>query len=346
MATARQVMYSIRPLVLAETDHLDDQYFTQTLLPAFQREHPEVCRNWDVIYDARGHLHEPHTNRVVGLGTLEVREYLGRAKQAALAGRSIEFESFPLDYPTYGPRGRYKTVLFIEKEGFAPLLARAAIEKRYDLAIKSTKGMANVAGRRTLEELSDWAGVRVLVLHDFDKDGFSIRATLHQDTQRYQFEQPPDIVDLGLRLADVKAEGLEPEPCAHHKESSVDNLLANGATEDEIGFLLANDGQRVELNAFTSDQFLAWLERKLTEAGVTKLIPDDEMLKDAYRRAIFIHTINEKLDEFHEEAHAAAETATVPDVLRAAIEARLKEDPTLAWDQVVAELAESPCCAK
>jgi hypothetical protein len=33
-----------------------------------------------------------------------------------------------------------------------------------------------------------------------------------------------------------------------------------------------------ELNAMASDQFIEWLERKLTEHGIKKVIPDDDVL--------------------------------------------------------------------
>ena len=77
-AKARQVMYAARPKILdaTERDTLSDAYFTQQLLPDFIEEHPEICAEWDIIWDARGHLVEPHTGEVVPLGTLEVRRYL------------------------------------------------------------------------------------------------------------------------------------------------------------------------------------------------------------------------------------------------------------------------------
>ena len=64
-ANARQIMYAARGAILALTgkEKLDDHYFTQTLLPDYIREHPDKCRNWDVVFDARGHFVEPHTNR-------------------------------------------------------------------------------------------------------------------------------------------------------------------------------------------------------------------------------------------------------------------------------------------
>jgi hypothetical protein len=75
----RQVMYAARPQILGLTgkDTLDDRYFTQTLLPDYIAEHPEGCRDWHIVWDARGHFSEPHTGHEIALGTLEVREYLG-----------------------------------------------------------------------------------------------------------------------------------------------------------------------------------------------------------------------------------------------------------------------------
>jgi integrase len=78
-ANARQIMYAARPLV-QELTHgkcwKHSSYFTQTLLPDFLEQHPELTARWDVVFDARGHLFEPHTDYQLGLGTLEVRQYL------------------------------------------------------------------------------------------------------------------------------------------------------------------------------------------------------------------------------------------------------------------------------
>jgi hypothetical protein len=112
---ARQVMYAARPTIQQRTGRqLDDQYFTQTLLPDYMREQ-EV--SWNVVFDDRGHFFEPHTDRSVGLGTLAVGDYLDRIgapdfQNAGLAASSVV---------TCGPDGRFGAVLFIEKEGFLPL---------------------------------------------------------------------------------------------------------------------------------------------------------------------------------------------------------------------------------
>jgi hypothetical protein len=77
-ANARQVMYAAGPKILQMTgrDSFKDDYFTQTLLPDFTAAYPELCSDWDVVFDARGNFTEPHTGRNIGLGTLEVRNYL------------------------------------------------------------------------------------------------------------------------------------------------------------------------------------------------------------------------------------------------------------------------------
>jgi hypothetical protein len=74
-AAARQIMYAARPHILRLTGNptLDDHYFTQTLLPDYIREEGV---DWNVAYDARGHFQEPHTDREIALGTLDVRAHL------------------------------------------------------------------------------------------------------------------------------------------------------------------------------------------------------------------------------------------------------------------------------
>ena len=83
-ANARQIMYAARKRILELTGRakLDDRYFTQTLLPDYVEQHPEVTSTWDVVFDDRGNFIEPHTNHNVPLGTVEVRQYLGERPAA------------------------------------------------------------------------------------------------------------------------------------------------------------------------------------------------------------------------------------------------------------------------
>jgi len=209
-ANARQIMYAARGTILELTGRqkLDDNYFTQTLLPDFQEDNPELTADWNVAYDARGHFVEPHTQREIGLGTIQVRDYLG---EEAEIGPAVSLSGSQL-YPTHGPLNRYKTILFVEKEGFKPLLEAAQIAERFDLGIMSTKGMSVTASRELLDELSASEHLeKVVILHDFDVYGFSIFGTLFNNTRRYKFKNKVTVVDSGLRLEDVEELGLDPE---------------------------------------------------------------------------------------------------------------------------------------
>ena len=339
-AVVRQIFYGLRPLVLRELtdkEDLDSVYITQTLIPNFMEENPETCQDWDVVFDARGHFAEPHTDKTFGIGTLEVREYLALKSEtvsqltAAEANCSIEF-------PTFGPRSRFNNVLFTEKEGFLPLLEKAQLAPRFDLAIMSTKGLSSTAARRLMESMP---GVRFLTLHDFDKAGFSIVGTLQRDTRRYQFENPPEIIDLGLRLADVRRLKLASEPFPIKPEAA-DNLKENGATEAEIKFLLGDgdgQGRRVELNAMSSPQFITWLEGKLKKHGVKKFVPGDDVLEVAFKRASMVHKLNDEIGKVFSKVRKQAEKAVVPRDLAKRVQARLKRDPEMPWDAVVSKLA-------
>jgi hypothetical protein len=83
---------------------LNDKYFKQVLLPDYIAENGV---DWDVVFDDRGHFEEPHADTAIGVGTLNVREYLARrhrpsVTQATLATSSVE---------TSGSEGNYGAIL-------------------------------------------------------------------------------------------------------------------------------------------------------------------------------------------------------------------------------------------
>jgi hypothetical protein len=334
-AHARQLMYDVRRRIQDETDEqLNDSYFTQNLLPAYVRENPEADR-WDIVFDARGHFHEPHTGQSAALGTLDVRRYL-RGKPNG----NTEFDPDDL-FPTHGPKNRFGAILFIEKEGFMPLFEAVKLAERFDLAIMSTKGLSNVAARQLVDRLCGENKVPLFVLRDFDKAGFSIAGTLSRDTDRYSFTHSVQVVDLGLLLEDVKEWNLGSESF-HIKADTYSmkrNLRRNGATEDEIEFIAVNR-RRVELNAFRSADLIAFIESKLSKHGIKKVIPNAETLEVAYRRALEIEHIKQRFAKVKAEAKELSEAAKVPSLKRRLAKA-LKENPTMPWDLVIANLAAS-----
>ena len=214
--------------------------------------------------------------------------------------------------------------MFVEKEGFDPLLQEARIAERFDLAVMSTKGMSVVAARMLLDRLAPLID-RVFVLHDFDVAGFSIFATLGGDGRRYVYENAVNMVDLGLRLGDVQAMGLEAEPVTTKDfESRVDTLRAHGATDDEIEFLKE---ERVELNAMTSRQFIDFIEARLTTHGVQKVVPNAGTIEVHARRLIEQRLAREALaeirDQITRQAAATALPVDIEDQLRSVVPALL-----------------------
>jgi DNA topoisomerase VI subunit B len=342
-ANARQIMYAARPKVQALTGGKSwkkSSYFTQKLLPRFLEDHPELTADWDVVFDDRGHFVEPHTAHQIGLGTIAVRRYIGQwHAQVPTDEGSMALAH---DYPTMGPANRYRFALFVEKEGFNPLLEAERIAQRYDLAIMSTKGMSVTAARQLVEQLSAH-GVTILVLHDFDKSGFSIVHTLQSDTRRYTFKTRPKVIDLGLRLADVNTMGLASERVDYEGQTNPRiNLRAWGATEEECQYLVRQGGpwgwtgQRVELNAMASDQFIAWLERKLAAEGVKKVVPNRTTLAHAYRRAVRQARVQEAIDAVLAALEEEGEAA-VPNDLEEHIREQL-DGSAKSWDQVLWDL--------
>jgi hypothetical protein len=334
-AKARQIYYQARPKIMSMTEnkHLDYGYFSQTLLPDYVETHPEA-QAWDVVYDARGHFEEPHTNRRIGCGTIEVGNYLHAMKDPKIV--PPEFEEANVDI--VGPSGNLAGALFCEKEGFNPLFKSVNLANRYDLMIISNKGQSVTAARRLIDEICGANDLPLFVLHDFDVAGFSILGVLQRDTRRYQFTSAIKVVDLGLRVEDIAGLGTEPAAATKTKESTLrEQLAANGAGAAEIDILLH---ERVELNALTSDALVEMIERKLKDYSLEKVIPDDDLLADAYRAFHRSNRLREKFEEmeaeFQETEAESEETKIhVPKNLREQVSAVFDKHQDLRWDDAV-----------
>ena len=83
----------------------------------------------------------------------------------------------------------------------------------------------------------------------------------------------------------------------------------------------------------TSDQLVAWVERKLEEHGVRKVVPDDRTLTDAYQRMARQAYVQKEIDELIK--HLDREPVAVPDDVRRRIDARLAKRPESSWDRAL-----------
>ena len=325
-AMARQIYYQARPKIMAMTEdkELAYGYFSQILLPDYIEEHGV---DWNVVYDARGHCDEPHTTLRHGCWSIEDVNYLHKMQEPEIV--PAKFANANVDI--IGPSGSIAGVLFCEKEGFAPLFKEVNLAERYDLMIISTKGVSVTAARQLIDTICGDHDIPLFVLHDFDVAGFLILGTLQRDTRRYQFSNTIEVIDLGLRLADIA--GLEREPAAASRISAHilnSQLSENGATADESTFLLH---ERIELNAMTSDALISMIEHKLKAYGLQKVIPDEDVLGEAYQAFHRSQQLRVKFQKMEDEFEDTG--IEVPENLTEQVRAILDEHGDLRWDDAI-----------
>jgi hypothetical protein len=316
-ANARQIMYVVRAAVLGKHPHLkfNDKYFTTEILPDFERKHPEITKDWRVCFDPRGRLYEPHDREGIAIGTLGVAHYIAQSRpEPTVVPVNTRIRLGEQVVQMAGPAGKFSAALFVEKEGFLPLIWQSGICERFGLAVMSNKGVATTAGRELVNRLAS-AGVKCLVLHDFDLTGFTIVKNFQERTKRYEQAggQAAHIIDLGLRLSDVRALNLEQhqEPVTHdlksHPCSGIPDYIMTREERTFVGGAMSIEdltgdadkptkrregqvkrewrGNRVELNALTSAQFIEWLVAKLVELGIEPPPISAEVLQQAVDRA-------------------------------------------------------------
>lgn len=271
------------------------------------------------------------------LGGIQVRKYL---KNWDSDINEFPKVSFSRCLQTVGPKHRFNSVLFIEKEGFDQILEDAEISKKYDIAVMSTKGIPVGAACELASHLCEPEGVRLFVLHDFDVAGFKIVNTLRNGTRMYD---GVPVIDLGLRLEDV--EGLQSEPVVYNQQADPrDYLLDCGATWEECEFLVTDQrgktwiGERVELNAMTSEQLIILLEGKFDEHKVKKLVPNKTTLESAFKRAFYCQTLIEKSPEIQKDVKAELNLRKIPTDLHKSVRQLLEENEDYSWDEAVWEI--------
>jgi hypothetical protein len=258
----RSLYYVVRESVPG----LSATYFG-SLVTEYENEHGEIPL---MFRTDRGVFYEPHGGEVTALGTLTVRQY---------------------------ERGswRYGTVLVCEKEDNVHMLRQAGIAERFDCFLLSSSGFTT----RALKDLIDYIGgthepVRMFAMIDGDAHGSMIYQTLVKETKARDARNI-EIINLGLFPWEALAGGLPPETglaeqrrkrgkgryiavADYIKNRDIENRCT-GNPNNEPDWQTWLQDNRVELNAMTSPQRVAWVERKFSEHKVKKVIPPDNVLK-------------------------------------------------------------------
>jgi hypothetical protein len=174
-------------------------------------------------------------------------------------------------------------LIYIEKEGFSEALKDARWAERHDCMLMSSKGFSTRAARDLIDKLAEHdEPVTIFCAHDADAAGPMIYQTL-QEATKARGARKIKIVNLGLEPWEAIAMGLEVEKMDVEEGDRRKPVADYVRERDDV----SPDGDpweewlqmhRVELNAMTTPQFIAWLDDKMAEHGSGKLVPPAEVL--------------------------------------------------------------------
>jgi DNA topoisomerase VI subunit B len=325
----RNLFYAVRDRIQQFNTGALKQPWFRTCLTEYQQKHGEIT---GLYFKPRGELREPHTDKVVPLGTREVSEYR---------------------FPEY----LFDKILYVEKEGFAPLFEAAKLGERYDMAIAGGMGQP-VEAVRALFERAERGEIRLFVLHDADPDGYSIRRTIADETDRMP-DYSVEVIDLGLTVGDAIDRGLSPEGFTRQKALPGNVEFTDLELEWFTGTPSAHKtvngervpkewvAQRVELNAFSAPGLIAYIEEGLARHGATgKVIPPQERIDRQAAGDLEQQLIEMVDEEIVKRLHPARIARQLIEergdelvgVDLAAVEAKLNERTEMSWRGAVDEI--------
>ena len=314
---ARQLFYALRPIVMNELDaELQIGNFTPNRLRSRQWGNPR---------------------HVSGAARLDYSSTPERD----------HYTRHPMVENYKRPEWCFNKLLYIEKEGANEILKEIGWLERHDCAIMSSKGFSTRAARDLIDKLAEHdEPIQVFCAHDADAAGTMIYQTL-QEATRARGARKIQIINLGLEPWEATEMGLEVETVeAGKRRKPVADYAINGLEGDAWEDWLQT--HRVELNAMTTPQLIAWLDTKMAEHGVGKLIPPEDVLtaelnqrvKGKVRATLTERILREAgLDRQVEEAVTAIKQPSAK-ALAKAIRRSFKQKSDRAWrDQIEAEAA-------
>lgn len=252
----RQLYYAIRPYVMDGLDKQPDYNYFCRLLTEYENEYGDIP---GLYRDPRGTLYHPHLHQEIPVGTVAISEY-------------------------ERPSWTFNKILYSEKEGFFTILKDAKFPERYDCALLTSKGYAS----RAVKDLFDLLGetdeeIQFFCIHDSDGPGTKIYETLQEATLTRKARKIK-VINLGLDPWEASEMGLEVESFENKTKKPVADYIRYYDHEYGTSWRKWLQTNRVELNAMTTPQFLKWLESKMKQFGIGKVIPD-------------VHTLSDKLVE-------------------------------------------------
>jgi DNA topoisomerase VI subunit B len=261
MFNTRRLVYRIRDAVMRRTSRELTQSYFDDLLTEIEAKHGDLS---PLLYrEPRGSFLIPHRIRdATPLGTLTVRAFRR-------------------------PAWTFNKVLLIEKDDLRLMLEQAGWADRHDALLMSSKGFTTRAARDLIDKIGETTEpVQVFCCHDADAAGTVIQHTVQHATLA-RAARKIEVIDLGLQPWEGVVLGLSVEqvpanynkndkrmrrPVGGYVRARTDHAPTGETWEDWL------QHSRIELNAFTSAELIAWLDGKMAAHGAGKVIPPDDIL--------------------------------------------------------------------
>jgi hypothetical protein len=245
----RQLLYKLRPIVQEELGQELSAINFAAIITDYEAEEGEIP---GMYREPRGSIYHPHRGETLTLGTLMVEDY---------------------ERPVW----TYNKLVYIEKEGFSEALNDERWAELHDCALLSSKGFTTRAARDLIDKLAEHdEPAMIFCVHDADAFGSMIYETFQEET-RARSARKVKVVNLGLEPWEALANGLEVEPVkAGDRRRPVAAYVDRhpcGIAKSWSEWLQTH---RVELNAMSTPQFVAWLDEKM--ADYDKLVPPGDVL--------------------------------------------------------------------
>ena len=317
----RQLFYVVRPMVADGNKELLYGNFSK-VVGDYETEHGPLP---GMFRDPRGTLYHPHLQQEIPLGTRAVDGY-------------------------ERPAWTFNKVAYVEKEGVVSILRQARWPERHDCALMSAKGFASRAARDVLDLLGTTGEpLTFFCAHDADAAGTMIYQALQEETAARPARNVK-ILNLGLEPWEAVALGLPVESPEHKGRQPVARYVSERDDGEKWAEWLQS--HRIELNAMTTPQLIAWLDRKMEEHGQGRLVPPAEVLAEHLERQARAQVADTVRDTIlrendyagqveaecnHLAPHLQREAAGLPQVVRTTLEQQ--EHAHLSWAAVVDDVA-------
>ncbi len=321
----RQLFYAVRPSVLVSHGgkELNYEYFA-SIITKYENDNGELP---GMYRDPRGNLYHPHTGETIPIGTIAVEQYKR-------------------------PAWTFNKVLYCEKEGLVSMLVADGWPERNDCALLSSKGFASRAVRDVIDLMggnendSIDAPLTFFCIHDADGSGSLIYQSLVEETKARAGRQV-GIVNLGLDPWEAIEMGLEVEAFSRKsdRKQPVARYIRNAnqaPPEDYDDWSAWLQSNRVELNAMTSPQFVAWLNEKLLPYHSGKVVPPERVLRreaDGLVEAELRRRMTEKIlleAGIDDKIKQAKGKVSLSKKLSAIVTEGLENNPTDRWSSPLA----------